>query len=246
MKKALIVLSIIFSLTFSQKVYAATSPTTSPSETKELQTIQRIKDMVASKVAELNLVDKRGLFGEVTDVANTQVKIKNIKGETQIIDIDELTEFTGNSSSTSFGITDIQKGDRMSFVGLYNKDREHLLARFVKVAPVMPVSFDGVIAAKDSTNYNFTMYNADGDKKIIDIETSTKTTDYSPKEGLTKSGFSKTDPGVRAIVTGFLDKQDNTHIIADRILVLNDVPLTDSMKQHISDTKSSPTPSVKK
>jgi len=156
-------------------IFAAT-PTPSPTDAGELQTIEKIKDMVASKVAQLNLVEKKGFLGQVTDVTNTQVKIKDTEGENKTIDIDELTAFNGDSSSDNFGISDVNKGDTLSFVGLYNKDTEHLLARFVSKAPALPVIFEGVISEKDAKNYTLTVINEKGEKKIIDIETSTKTT----------------------------------------------------------------------
>lgn len=244
MKKYIFLFIMIIStaLLTAPTIFAATS-TPSPTDKGELQTIEKIKDMVASKVAQLNLVEKKGVLGQVTDVTTTQVKIKNIHGESQTVDIDELTAFNGDSSSDNFGISDVKKGDMMSFVGLYNKDTEHLLARFVRKAPALPVIFDGVVSEKDTKNYTLTLINDKGEKKIIDIETSTKTALYTKADGMEKSGFSKTDPGVRAVVSGFADKQKADHIIADRILVLQDAPLSSTMKKYVPSTSSSPIPS---
>src|SRR3972149_12145987 len=81
----------------------------------ELEKIQKLKEMVASRVAELKLVEKRGILGTVKEVSkNTQLTIEDNKGNLRIIDIDELTRFQGLSASKSFGISDVKAGDLMS------------------------------------------------------------------------------------------------------------------------------------
>ena len=56
--------------------------------------IQRIKDIVASKVAELNLVEKRGIVGKLKENSNMHLVISDIKSNTRNIDVDELTKFS--------------------------------------------------------------------------------------------------------------------------------------------------------
>lgn len=209
-----------------------------PTATEEAQIdrIQKIKDMVASRVAELNLVEKRGILGTVTEVSNTQITIKDDKGEQRIIDIDELTKFEGNKDNakdsddedSDFGISDIEKDDELSFVGLYNKQTDRLLARVVAVPKSIPVYVRGIILDLDPQEYTITVGSEDK-KYVVDFEKSTTAKVFSKEDGTQKSGFSTLEFGQRALIVGFMDS-DNDHVIASRILHFTDVPPSAAMK----------------
>ena len=55
---------------------------------------------IASRVAQLKLVEKRGIIGTVTNVTNTQITLSDIQNNTRFIDVDELTKFTSAKAST--------------------------------------------------------------------------------------------------------------------------------------------------
>ncbi|HVT01152.1 MAG TPA: hypothetical protein VHE53_02850 [Patescibacteria group bacterium] len=212
---------------------AKTTPTKIPEVTEEENQIEKIKDLVASKVAELNLVDKRGLIGTVKSTTNTQITITDDKNTERQIDIDELTKFdSGDDKNTDFGISDIKKGDLFSFIGLFNKETKRLLARFVSKAKNVPENIEGVITNKDAKNYTFDLVTEAGKKYTVNVETSTKTSDIEDGD-LTKSGFSKIDEEQRAIVVGFFDPDQKDQINASRIIVLP-VPPSDLMKKQLS------------
>ncbi len=253
MKKRILFLTLItaFALFAHQSALLTRAATPTPEETNsELETIEKIKDMVASRVAELDLVEKRGFLGEVSEASNTSVKIKDLQGKIKNIDIDELTEFQA-AKSEEFGISDIKKGDIISFVGLYNKDTERLLARFVKKATAIPTSFEGVILEKDTEEYTLTVVNEKGEKRTVDIESSTDTYAYSKGQEEEKSGFSKIEVGERVIVTGFPSKEDSNRLSASRILVLLGIQPSEAMKKHMgniepkTDTEITPTTTEK-
>ena len=110
--KKIILTSITLFLLASNSSQAATTPTPKtttltptvaakneiPTDTT-LEKIQQLKSIVASKVAEMNLVEKRGLIGKITETSNTQLTIVDVKGQTRIVDIDELTKFAQDSKS---------------------------------------------------------------------------------------------------------------------------------------------------
>src|SRR5260221_6373171 len=85
----------------------ALSPTPAPNSLE--QQISNLKDKIASRVAQLKLVDKRGIIGNVTDVTQNQITVSDVKGNTRYIDVDELTKFSSPSAKSSFGISDITK-----------------------------------------------------------------------------------------------------------------------------------------
>jgi len=240
MKKLLVIIFILlFSATTSSYAITTTptplkkvTPTGTPEVTKEQEDrIEKIKDLVASKVAELKLVEKRGILGVVKSTTNTQIILEDIKKRQRVIDIDELTKFK-STGKESFGISDIKEGDMLSFVGLYNKDSKRLLARFVS-RDVSPVNIEGIVALKDGENFTITIVSEEGSKKIIDIQTSTKTTSYDG-ENSKRSGFSKIERGQRAIVVGFADLKEKGTINAQRVIHFTDLPPSSGMDAPVS------------
>src|SRR3972149_11269785 len=140
---------------------AAPSPTPQvTAEEKEQDTIEKIKDLVASKVAELKLVDKRGILGIVKRSSNSQIVVEDHKRDQRSVDIDELTKFV--SSKTSFGISDIKEGDKISVIGLYNKDTKRLLARFITLSANTPIAIEGVVTAKSTRQFTMTVVDSSG------------------------------------------------------------------------------------
>lgn len=234
--KKIVILTVLTTLFFTYKnslfiAQAATSGQATPGaiiNQQEIEKIQKIKELVASRVAELNLVEKRGIIGAVKDSTNTQVTIEDNKQERRIIDIDELTKF--QSSQKSFGISDIKTGDIIAALGLYNKETKRLLARFITVKKSLPVQFEGIVLTKDNKNYKLTAVNESGDKKTIDIQSSTKTLVYTKDDGITKSGFSKIREQERIILSGYQDLKDINIIIADRLIRFPEIPLSTPLK----------------
>jgi len=163
--------------------------TPSPTATREDKQIEKIKDLVASKVAELKLVDKRGMVGKVKTSSDSQITATDFSGKEIKVDVDELTKFN-SSDKDSFGISDVKNGDVLSIIGLFNKDTERLLARFISYATNIPENVEAVVTDKDAANFSLTIATTDGRKMTVDIESSTKTESYEDGDTI-KSGFSK-------------------------------------------------------
>jgi len=228
MKKTITFLTTIsaFYLMLSANVSAAVSPTPSTSLTPEPSDsaiINDLKERIASRVAELKLVEKKGVIGKVTEVSQTQITVSNLIGETKFVDVDELTKFSSPSAEEAFGISDISKESTIDVLGLYNKQSRRILARFIDVA-IHPKSLNGYVAKKDSENYVLSIIGNDGKEILADIENTTKTLSYSREGGLEKSGFSKIKEAQRIFIVGFPDKKDKKRIIATRIIVLPQIP----------------------
>lgn len=235
----LMVNSLLLHPSFAQTpTSGSTTPTPKPSQnqvptdSQELENIQKIKDIVASKVAELNLVEKRGIVGTITDVSGMKVAISDIKGNSRHIDVDELTKFDFGDDE-ELGISDLEKGEKYSFVGIFNKDTQRLLARTVDSVNTIPVYFEGAIIEVDEDNFQLTAVNERGEEKKIDIQNSTKTSLASNDGDLTKSGFSKLEVNTRIIAIGFWDKDDKNLLAASRVIHFEDVPPSKEMQAYV-------------
>src|SRR5581483_5090958 len=157
--------------------------------------------------AQLKLVEKRGIMGTVTDVSDTQLTLKDVKGDTRFVDVDELTKFIGTTKSgEALGISDIKKGQDVGVMGLYNKQSRRILARVIEIK-VNPKMLGGSIATIDSDNFIIHVATDNGDQVQVEFETTTKTVSFTKSGGkLVRSGFSKLLVGESVFVVGFLDK----------------------------------------
>lgn len=213
-------IAILFLLAFLniQSVYGQTkTKTPTPTISKLQQQVDELKSKIASKVAELNLVEKRSFYGIVSDVSDTQVTLKDLEGNTKFVDVDELTKFS-STNSKSFGISDIEKDMWLGVMGLYNKQSRRLLARVVNQENALPNFIYGAVYSIDDKEFTITVAKENGARNVVDIESITKT--FSFEDGkLIKSGFSKIKETQTLIVIGFSDNENKNRIIASRVII---------------------------
>ncbi|HZQ29535.1 MAG TPA: hypothetical protein VFA93_00435 [Patescibacteria group bacterium] len=221
MKKIIFLFGILY-FVLNVNSYAA-SPTPTPTKPAIEQQIDDLKDRIASRVAQLKLVEKRGIMGTVTDVSDTQLTLKDVKGDTRFVDVDELTKFIGTTKSgEALGISDIKKGQDVGVMGLYNKQSRRILARVIEIK-VNPKMLGGSIATIDSDNFIIHVATDNGDQVQVEFETTTKTVSFTKSGGkLVRSGFSKLLVGESVFVVGFLDKTVKDQVDADKVIVLPD------------------------
>ena len=214
---------IIFTIYFLIFNFAASEAAPTPTTTDSQQIKDQLIENIASRVAELKLVEKRGIIGVVTDVSNTQITIADVQNKTRFIDVDELTKFSSPSAKGSFGISDITKGANIGTLGLYNKESRRLLARFVNVL-TLPKFIYATVDSID--NKNFMLNTTLDDKKnlIVDIQASTKISSYNKDTGITRSGFTKIKENDDIVVIGFGLASNENMVAASRIILLVDLP----------------------
>ncbi|MBI2621518.1 MAG: hypothetical protein HYW63_02615 [Candidatus Levybacteria bacterium] len=240
---SILIIFIIFfpNFSFAQTKTPQKIPTSS--EAQEISDkIDELKEKVASRVAQLKLVERRGIVGTVERVSDTEITITDHNGNLRIIDVDELTKFS-KESSKSFGISDIKKGSTLSALGLYNKDSRRLLARFVNEIEI-PTSVVGVITQKNEKDFTITLTTEEGVDYTVDVERITKTFSYD-EDGLASSGFSKIEIRENATVLGFADAKEKNRISATRIITFPDIPSNPNVPIIDDDIKSTPTPTKK-
>src|SRR4051812_49382042 len=68
---------------------AATTPTKAALDKKLNEQINQLKEKIASRVSELNLVEKRGMIGTVTEISGSKITMKDVQGNTRFVDVDE-------------------------------------------------------------------------------------------------------------------------------------------------------------
>lgn len=234
------ILIVTLMLTFTEISASAQSP--SPKITPTKSPVKSIKDQlitnIASRVAQLNLVEKRGIVGKVVSVTNTQIIFLDIQNNTRFIDVDELTKFSNPSFKGSYGISDITKDTTLGILGLYNKDSQRILARFINVISI-PSIVKGVIASVDRNNFQFEILDEENKQTAVDVESFTKTYSFTPKNGSARAGFSQLKENIAIIAVIEPDSKIKNKINANRIVIFPELPLSPKIKSLLQDSKAS-------
>ena len=184
---------------------------------------------IASRVAQLKLVEKRGIIGIVSNVTNTQITIIDMQNNTRFVDVDEFTKFTSPASKGVYGISDIAKDGTLGILGLYNKESRRILARFVTVVSI-PKVVRGGVASIDDKNFTLDVSTIDGKRLAIDIDYTTTTYSHTLQGGYDRSGFSKIKENYSIIASGSLDPKNENKILADRVLIFPEIPFIPKAK----------------
>lgn len=212
-------------LAFATRSFAATTSDTTPTKAalneKLNEQINQLKEKIASRVSELNLVEKRGTIGIVSEVSGSRITLTDVQGNTRFVDVDEITKFSSASNKT-FGISDIKKGTKISVLGLYNKQSKRILARFINTS-VDPIFISGTITNIDSKKFILSITTIDNKIIKLDNQTNTRIYEYDKEDGLVKAGFSKLAVGDRVASLGFPDEDDSTMIVPRRIINLSSI-----------------------
>jgi hypothetical protein len=230
MKKITLILStFICLLVFTQQAFALTTkvtPTAAAVNTtaneKLDQQINQLKEKIASRVSELNLVEKRGIIGTVTEEKANQITMTDMAGNVRFADVDEITKFS-STGSKGFGLSDLTKGTKISILGIYNKQSQRILARFINTY-TSPQYYTGTITAIDAKNYRFTMATSDQKQIVADVDTSSKISSYNATDGLVKYGFSKINTGDRVRIVGNPSKTDANLFTTSRVIDYLGIP----------------------
>lgn len=198
-------------------------PTITQKSTDKLNTqINNLKDRIASRVAELQLVEKRGVVGTVGEVSSSQMTINDPANKSIFIEVDEITKFSSLDKDENFGISDIKKGMRVSVIGNFNKQSKRILARYVDEVNI-PVFLKGMVTNIDEDAGTITVASEKDKGVIVDVETVTKTSKYADGD-IAKSGFSQITIGDRVAVQGYPDKNDSKRVVATRVLIFPELP----------------------
>lgn len=220
--------------------------TTTPEDKKPTPTskfdskIDILKNKVASKVAELNLVEKRGFIGTVESTGKNTITLTDLNGNTRIIDTDELTKFSSETND-DFDLSNIKKGSKIGVAGLYNKESRRLLARFVNEISI-PLFLQGVLSEKDEKNFTVKITTEENKTYIVDVENITKIFEFNDGN-LESTGFSDMEDMQNALIIGYPDKNEDGRVTASKIVVFPDIPKNPRIKVSATETEKDTSPS---
>ncbi len=222
-----ILLTILLATLSTQVAAASTTPTTTPTKvaTPSAQTstikLDKLKERLATKVAELRTSEKRAIFGTVKSKSITTIvvetKTKDIKIELSD-DVNVVQYLKGKR--TTLALDDIEKGDNVTVYGDYDTTLELLKATFVLIQSIQPMRVSGTVEATNRGDFSLTLKGLDGQTYIIDIESTTKVTRWDNINKFTKSGFSKMNTSDAIHVIGTPVPKKENRISAIRILNL--------------------------
>lgn len=215
---------------FSKETFALTPTLTiNPTQSIKDNLKSRLIENIASKVAELKLVEKRGIVGKVTTVTNTQLTVTDILENTRFVDVDELTKFSNPNVKGSYGISDITKNTNLGILGLYNKESRRILARFINVISV-PNTTIGIVTSVNRSDFSFNVLGDSNVKTTFDVENFTKTFSYTKTSGLIRSGFSQIKENYNIFVIGAENPKNPNRINANRIIFFPQIPVNPKTK----------------
>lgn len=245
MKNYIFIITILILTAVSPSLaYALTpAPTSANSQVKEKldEQINELKEKIASRVSELNLVEKRGVIATVSEVKGNQITMTDVQGNTRFADVDELTKFS-SAATKSFGLSDLTKGSMISIVGNYNKQSKRILARFVN-AYTSPTFYTGTISQINAKDFQITILTKEQKPVGVDINPPTRLTSYTLANGITRLGFAKLTVGDRVLVVGAPSKTLPNMLAATRIIVYAD-SMKDTTVVTTSPTSAATSPTV--
>lgn len=231
------ILSLFFTFHFSFFIFIPMTHAATPTPVDKTAEIRdQLITNIASRVAQLKLVEKRGIIGKVSDVTTTQVTVTDSQNNTRFVDVDELTKFSNQAFKGAFGISDITKNTTVGILGLYNKESRRILARFINVI-ITPIVVHGGISAIDSENFFLNIATEEGKQMTIDVENLTRTYSYTQKGGYVRSGFSKIKENFNIIAIGVLDKVSENKLIATRIIFFPEIPSSPKVNSMLKHTQ---------
>jgi len=224
MKLRILITTALLITFWAGTAYAASPSPASSSTQIENSQINQLKNKIASQVSQLKLVEKRGVIGTIQDINTTgnQITLTDYNGNIQYVDIDEITKYE-SLNGDPLSLTDMKKGMQVSILGIYNKESQRILARFVSVATV-PARYYGEITVIDKPDLQLTVMTDDQKSETVSIDTSSTVVSYNGGTTLNTYGFSKLSPGDRVEVIGYPDKTTSSLIDVDRLIDYLNVP----------------------
>ena len=189
MKKICPIVLTLLIISTNVSLAASPSPSASPLPVSSatLEKAKELKEKVASKIAELKVLSKRGIIGTIKSIKDTGIILtSNSKDIT--IDTDDTTKITllQKGKRSTLKLTDLKKDQIILIWGQYNKDQETLKAKQILsrvfsqsvIGTVKSIDKDNltVIVKNDSKEYTFTITNATKkalkkDRTLLKVET---------------------------------------------------------------------------
>lgn len=201
-------------------------PTAVPS--KQTEKIQELKDRIATKVAELKLLKKKVMVGEISNLNSPSFTLTTAEGERKVETNEDtnITQAIDNKTKT-MKFSELKKGKKVYVWGNYLKEADVLTAKAIFIKEI-PSGLLGTISDVDIKAGTVTLQNPTTNQSyLLDVEVFTKINSLDKDNKITKFGFSKIKTGSRSYIYATQSSQkDAAPYTAYRILILPNPPFT--------------------
>ena len=220
-KKLLLIIASV--LLFSSGVAYAVNSDLTKSASSSPDLIKQLKDKLASRVAELNVLSQKVFWGQVKTLSDQKIIMTAGSNEVNI-SLNDDTIYSQISSvfkKKTITLDTFKSGQSIFSWGTFNSSTNTLSARAI-VINELPLYIVGKINSPDKKNFQFSLSSKDKNY-LVDHQVTTSDFSYGLEKGLVKSGFSKFSEGQQVFVVGDLttDKNGKELLSAQRIIILN-------------------------
>lgn len=204
---------------------AAQTATPSATPTAASAQLEELKVRLATKVAELRSVVKRAMYGTVKSVtltsATVETKTKDIKIE--LTDDVTISQVVGGKR-VNLDAEDLAADDPITVFGTYDETLDLLKAQYIFIESATSYTRTaGIVVDVDDEDFVLTVNTSEGKTMLVDIEKTTKTSEWTRENGIAKSGFSKLTVGDTVHITGTPAAKEDNRLSAVRILNLGNI-----------------------
>lgn len=224
LKKILIIFSIFFAVLLT--TWFSTKNLLHAQDTDETATIpaekiQKLKEDVATKVAELRKRQKRAVYGTISSIEKDQISLKTNIGEF-IFNVDSdviYSDITAKGESKRIKFSDLQKGQNATIFGKKPLDEDATLAKVV-IRRAFPYQSSGIVTNVDIDNGTFTIKTIDDQKIVLDVERYTVNQAFTEDKGIIRWGLSKIENNDRVHIVALQNEKEENRFSTLKILVL--------------------------
>lgn len=217
---------LLFSTSF---MVNAQSLTPEPKETVATESsnvskeVQKLKDNLVNKVAQIQKKELRVIVGKVTDVAKTAIKVTGEDATVYTVALDDVvTKYYSlkSGSKKDLEVDDVAKGNYVIVAGIVAGTKVTANSIYVDTQVIVGT---GNVATIDKADFSLVVNSFNRVRYTIDIESATKISLLDSKTlELETAGFSKIKEGdaVHFVLTVKGDEKEKNRYSAQKLLII--------------------------
>lgn len=211
---------VVRAQTATPVVAEATTATESSNISKE---VQKLKDNLVSKVAQIQKKELRVVVGKVTEVGKTSIKVTADDATVFTVSLDDVvTKYYSLKSGSKKDIekSDLTKGDYVIIAGVVNDTKVTANSIYIDTQVIVGT---GSVATLDKTDFSIVVNSFNRERYTIDVESATKLSLLDSKTlELESAGFSKIKEGdaVHFVLTVTGEEKEKNRYSAQKVLII--------------------------